>query len=154
MVLKLNIDEQIQNEAEITIAGQNRTVAFNDEFREAAIETLTQIDEILKDVDELMKEDKDGNSKFNDLSVDEQKNKYNGMMGQMRDCAIAFFDRYLGEGSGQQIFEHYHSDTMAIMKAIGILRDQADELLETDNRETRRAKEKEYTKNGKAKSKR
>lgn len=153
MVLKLNIDEQIQNEAEITIAGQNRTVAFNDEFHQAAIETLAQIDEIGKSVDELMKEDKDGNSEFDGLSVDEQKTKYSEMMSKMRECAIAFFDRYLEEGAGQQIFEYYNSDTIAIMKAIGILRDQAYELLETDNREQRRAKEKEYTKNGK-KSKR
>lgn len=149
MAIKLNIDEQIQNTALVTIGGHEYDIAFNDKFQRASVDVLAQMGEMLDNLDKLTKEDKDGNSPLDDLSADELCAQFNGFLAAAKKYGLAFFNEYLGDGSGDRIFKFYHEDTTAIMRVIGILRDQSEQLLQQDNRETRRAKAKEYTKNNK-----
>lgn len=149
MAIKLNIDQQIQNGAEVILGGKTYNIYFNDKFQRATIDAMAEMGGYFKKIDELTKKDENGNAKIDEFSVDQDKEESNKIMNQVNQTAINFFDDYIEQGAGQEIFEHYHEDTNALWQAISMLQ----EASERDNREQRRSKEKQYTKNNKQNAK-
>ena len=113
--MAINIDSRVKNTKEVTIAGRNYNIDFNDKFTKEIAKVNLAADKTIKEVEKLQQEEVDK------MSLEDQEKYVFAKIDGARDIMIKFFDEYLGNGQGQRIYKYFKQSTQTLGNIIGVL---------------------------------
>lgn len=113
MAININIDDQLGLEYMFKIAGKKRGLIYDDECALEIQRVELTVAKSFKRIQDLDDDDLDN------LEVDDQLDIVRGAYADIRKAVIPFFDKYFGEGAGQEIYEYYHESTHALGAVFG-----------------------------------
>lgn len=135
--MAINLDDRINNQEDVVIAGKNYKVTFNDDFRKQVSAVM------LKAQEEIHKAEQIDNKKINSMTHEEKTELLDNVFESARQAMTDFFDKCFGKGEGKRIFDFYHQDTSALQKIMAILQKEADK----ETRQNFKSKKNKYTSN-------
>lgn len=111
--MAINIDNQLKTEYEFKIAGKNRKVVFDDECAHEMELAQILVNKSMAKINDL---DDDTVDK---KSAKEQLKLIEGFYADVRKAIFGFFDKYFGDGSGQEIYKFNDNSTRALVSVFG-----------------------------------
>ncbi|KAF0361379.1 hypothetical protein ABHC39_04180 [Pediococcus acidilactici] len=108
MAININIDDQLGLEYAFRIAGKKRELTYDDECAAEIERVQLIVNKLNNEIEDKAKDNLD------DLPVDEQLAYFNTKYGEIKDALIVFFDKYFGDGAGDEFYEYYHHSTRAL----------------------------------------
>lgn len=134
--MAINFDKKIKNTETIILGGKEREIVFNDDFRNAITQTGMKTQQYLDKADHVSEKEID---KMSLNEIDQQVSKY---LKDAKTIMFAFFDRYMGKGTGQELYTYFNHSTKALGDIIGELYNLSEKV---DRDRSKAAQEKSQT---------
>ena len=113
MAINVNIDNQLALKYSFKIGGKNRELTFDDDCALEMNRVEFKVQKIVDKIDNLSEKD------IESKSVDEQVKLVSESYKEIREAIMTFFDKYFGNGAGQEIYEYANSSTRAMATIFG-----------------------------------